>query len=101
MGANRLIIEVEDAEGKIEETPLSFSWDPRPLPLPLDLSDLSRFSHIQEVGQIVNGAFDLDIVQNVIRSRAPVATRCVHRPGIASRWTGSDLYCEVSRFFRR
>jgi hypothetical protein len=73
VGANDLMIGVEDAGGRVEETSLSFVWDPVPLPLPLDLSDLSRFNHIQEVGQIVNGAFDLDVAQNVIRSRAPVA----------------------------
>jgi hypothetical protein len=72
-GDSDLMIEVEEADGRIEETSLLFTWDPMPLPLPLDLSDLSRFNHIQEVGQIVNGAFDLDAAQNVIRSRAPVA----------------------------
>ncbi len=72
-GQNRLSIEVEDAEGRISGTDLTFEWDPAPLPLPLDLRDLTRFDDIQQVGQIVNGAFDLDRKQNLIRSRAPVA----------------------------
>ena len=52
---------------------MAFDWDPRPLALPLDLRDLTRFDDIQEIGQVINGAFDLDRRQNVIRSRAPVA----------------------------
>jgi hypothetical protein len=37
------------------------------------LRDLTRFSEIQEVGQALNGAFELDPKHNVIRSCAPVA----------------------------
>ena len=72
-GANRVAIAIEDAAGTGHATELTFDWDPTPLPLPLDLTDLSRFRHVQEVGQMVNGAFDLDREQNCIRSRAPVA----------------------------
>lgn len=71
-GDNQLLIVIEDARGHVERATVDFSWDPEPLPLPLDLTDLRRFSHIQEVGQAVNGAFDLDQRQNLIRSRAPV-----------------------------
>lgn len=71
-GDNRLVIELEDAEGdKVSET-VHFSWDPAPLPVELDLSDLTKYSSIQEVGQVVNGAFDVDPILNLIRSRAPV-----------------------------
>jgi hypothetical protein len=72
-GDNRLVLATEDARGRRHEALLGFSWDPRPLPLPLDLRDLGRFQDIQEVGQTINGAFDLDRAQNLIRSRAPVA----------------------------
>jgi len=72
VGANRVLLEVEDARGT-HAAALDFDWNPRPLPLPVDLRDLGRFDDIQEVGQAVDGAFDLDRKQNLIRSRAPVA----------------------------
>lgn len=68
---NNLAISIEDAQGA-GTLNLTFDWDPIPLPLPLDLRDLTRFTHVQEIGQVVCGAFDLDPAQNVIRSRAPV-----------------------------
>ena len=71
-GDNCLIIDCKDAERKRVVAEVNFSWDPSPLPSELDLSDLTRFSSIQEVGQIVDGAFDLDRDLNLIRSRAPV-----------------------------
>lgn len=72
-GENLLGIETSDAAGQDASTELSFAWDSTPPPLPLDLSELGRFDDIQAVGQIINGAFDLDRAQNLIRSRAPVA----------------------------
>lgn len=71
-GDNTLKIHIEDGDGKVEEVAVEFTYDPTPLPLPLDLTDLTRFSSIQEVGQIVDGAFDLDLHRNLIMSRAPV-----------------------------
>jgi hypothetical protein len=71
-GDNRLVLVTEHARGRRHEAELDFTWDPRPLPLPLDLRDLGRFEDIQEVGQTINGTFDLDRAQNLIRSRAPV-----------------------------
>ena len=71
-GENQLEIEVYDGP-TIESVTIDFKWDPTPMPATLDLSDLSRFSSIQQVGQVVNGAFDLDSAANLIRSRAPVA----------------------------
>ena len=72
-GDNQLVLRAEDAAGRASTASLAFDWDPRPLPLPLDLRDLTRFDDVQEIGQVINGAFDLDRKQNVIRSRAPVA----------------------------
>jgi hypothetical protein len=51
-----------------------FNWDPRPIPLPLILDDLTGFGSIQEVGQAVNGEFEIDPVNNVIRSHVPVGS---------------------------
>lgn len=72
-GDNHVTINVVDSDGRTTEAAMRFRWNPEPLPLPLDISDLSHFSDIQEVGQSVNGAFDLDHDLNVIRSRSPVA----------------------------
>ena len=71
-GENTLLIRVVDGDGKSESVSICFTWNPVPIPLPLDLRDLARFNHIQEVGQVVDGAFDLDRDMNLIRSRAPV-----------------------------
>ena len=71
-GENRLDIDVEDAAGQTARADMLFIWDPTPPSLPLDLRDLSRFDDVQAVGQVINGAFDLDRDQNLIRSRAPV-----------------------------
>jgi hypothetical protein len=72
-GDNQLVLRVEDAAGRRSTASLAFDWNPRPPALPLDLRDLTGFDNIQEIGQAINGAFDLDRRQNVIRSRAPVA----------------------------
>jgi hypothetical protein len=72
-GPNRVTFEIEDAAGVRHGLDAEFTWDRRPAPLPLDLTDLSRVSHVQEVGQTVNGAFEVDSARNVVRARAPVA----------------------------
>lgn len=72
-GANILDLRSEDAAGRQYHCRVELEWDPTPVALPLDLSDLSRFADIQDVGMALNGAFDLDRHANVIRSRAPVA----------------------------
>jgi hypothetical protein len=72
-GDNELVLETHDHAGHRHRAALTFAWDPTPVPLPLDLRDLTRVADIQEIGQALNGAFDLDRKRNVIRSRAPVA----------------------------
>jgi hypothetical protein len=71
-GENRLLLVVEDAADQREQVEIVFTYDPTPVALPLDLTDLSAYRHIQEVGQVVDGAFDIDHDLNLIRSRAPV-----------------------------
>ncbi len=71
-GANCLKLAVKAGGDTVLQT-IDFDWNPRPLPQDMDLSDLRSFSDIQQVGQVVNGAFDLDRGANLIRSRAPVA----------------------------
>lgn len=72
-GENELSLAVTDARDRRDEVEVRFAWDPTPIPLPIDLRDLTRFADIQDVGMALNGAFDLDRAANVIRSRAPVA----------------------------
>lgn len=72
-GTNEVLIDIEDGDGRHHAARMVLTWDPRPVSLPLDLRDLSGFGHAQEVGQIVNGAFDLDPHRNVLTARAPVA----------------------------
>ena len=72
-GANELVIEIEDRWKERHGGVVTFLWDPEPPSLPLDLTDLTSFETIQDVGQVVNGGFDLDHDRNAIRSRTPVA----------------------------
>ena len=88
---NHLRIAVEDAAGARHEETLTFDWDPTAPELPLDLSDLARFSHVQEIGQAVNGVFDLDRDLGVIRSRAPVAPDALFLVGGEATGPGGDL----------
>jgi hypothetical protein len=71
-GPNALVVEAE-AEGRAARAEARLDWDPTPLPAALDLSDLSALGTVTELGQGVNGAFDLDRAAGCIRSRAPVA----------------------------
>lgn len=72
-GTNDVAITIRDATGFEQDFALQVDWNPEPLPLPLDLRDLRQFARLQDVGQVLNGAFDLDHDLNVIRSRSPVA----------------------------
>ena len=72
-GKNRLEISVIDSLGKRHRQNVTFTWDSTPVDLPLDLTDLSAYSNIQEIGQVVNGAFELYPQQDVIRTIDPVA----------------------------
>ena len=73
-GDNTLVMEIEDGEGERGDLEMRFSWNPHPVTLPLDLADLSAFVDIQELGQVVDGAFDIYPDRNEIQSRAPVGS---------------------------
>jgi len=72
-GRNELTIHMTDSDGQSHEATMTFDWDPTPRPLPIDLSDLSKARNVQEIGQVVNGVFQVDAERNVIRTRSPVA----------------------------
>lgn len=71
-GNNELELRVTDSSGQSVTADLTFSYDSEPLPTALDCTDVGLYGHIQEFGQVINGAFDLDPDQNLIRNRAPV-----------------------------
>lgn len=72
-GANRVEVEVEDHGKVVDRAAVEFEWDPRPVELPVRIDDVARWGGIQDVVQVVDGAFDLDPERNAIASRAPVA----------------------------
>ena len=71
-GYNKVRIVIIDSTGAMHRETISFSWNPAPVTLPLDLSDISGVTKIQEIGQVVNGIFDVDPVNNCIKCREPV-----------------------------
>lgn len=71
-GSNQLFMQVRSSND-IAKQEIAFEWNAAPLSDDQNLTDLTTYSTVQEVGQIVNGAFDLDRAMNLIRSRAPVA----------------------------
>lgn len=77
IGENQLCITVEDGAGTIHGTEMVFNWSADPVDLPMDLQDLSPYRSVQEIGQAINGAFDLDPEANLIRSHGPVAPDAV------------------------
>ena len=71
-GLNEVEIRVRNRDGGIETKTVKFSWDPSPLTLPLRIKNLRDTNSIQDIGQAVNGLFELDRKSNAIRSVAPV-----------------------------
>ena len=81
-GENALQIWVRDGAGQAEEQVIAFQWDPTPLPLALDLRDLTRFSHIQEIGQ--DGEWS-------IRPRSQHERHSLTKPRSAGRSAGDRI----------
>ena len=73
-GWNSIIIQIENRKGEIEVLNAKFYWNSQPLSLPLNLHDLSSYNSIQEIGQVVNGNFEIDRENNAIRSLKPVGS---------------------------
>ncbi|MDJ0674895.1 MAG: hypothetical protein QNJ36_05880 [Calothrix sp. MO_167.B42] len=73
-GWNSISIQIEDREGEVEVLNAEFHWNSQPLSLPLNLHNLSSYRSIQEIGQVVNGNFEIDRQNNVIRSLIPVGS---------------------------
>ncbi len=73
-GWNNLTICIEDEKGQVKTLDMSFHWDSNPLPLPLNLTNLNQYESIQDIGQIVNGAFEIDRQRNAICTKEPVGS---------------------------
>ncbi|MFN8451541.1 MAG: hypothetical protein U0521_23885 [Anaerolineae bacterium] len=70
-GQNRVRVEIEDHGKIVDRAAVEFSWDPTPVPLPLDLSDLSGYRDVQELAQVADGLFAIDPARNVIHAETP------------------------------
>jgi hypothetical protein len=71
-GNNHIALAIEGNDGHKAALEAEFYWDPKAVALPLDLSDLSKTESIQNIGQAVNGFWDVDRDRNAITTRAPV-----------------------------
>lgn len=71
VGHNEVAVEITAADGRSGAATTTFEWDPAPVPLPLDLTDL-RGRSLQDVGQAVNGLFELDPERGCIRTVEPI-----------------------------
>lgn len=70
-GPNTVDVEVEDHGKDIARAQVQVDWDPTPIAFPLDLTDLSSFATVQDVGQPINGRFEIDRANNSIRASTP------------------------------
>ncbi|NET35115.1 MAG: hypothetical protein F6K19_24315 [Cyanothece sp. SIO1E1] len=74
VGWNQIEIEIANHAREVETLVARFHWHPQPIPLPLDLRNLSHYTSIQEIAQVVDGTFELDSQRNIIRSCTPVGS---------------------------
>ena len=73
VGANSLELRFEDHGKEMSTETVELEWDPTPLPVDLDLTRLGGAGSIQDIGQPVNGSFEVDAAANVIRAGTPAA----------------------------
>lgn len=71
-GLNNLRIIIVGSDNQNHTQTMSFTWDSAPVTMPLDLTDLSDVINIQDIGQAVNGTFEIDHTRNIIKTREPV-----------------------------
>jgi hypothetical protein len=76
-GENRLSVAVEGQDCTRAEAEVSFTWDPVPVPLPLRSAGWSADMPVQEVGQAVDGIWEIEAApegggaQAALRPRPP------------------------------
>lgn len=71
-GENYLRVIIEGLDGTCAEDDMTFLWDPTPIALPLASSDWSTEASVQEIGQAVDGQWEVDRDTATLRSQAPV-----------------------------
>ncbi|MEM6582967.1 MAG: hypothetical protein AAF699_16925 [Pseudomonadota bacterium] len=72
VGWNSIEILINDAHQIRHSLTARFHWNPVPPSFPLHFQDLSHIQSIQDIGQAVNGLFEIDRTQNTIRPVHPV-----------------------------
>ncbi len=71
-GANQVEVIIYPGDGEPLTDRVSFDWNPVPVNLPVELTDLTDVTDIQSVAQVVDGEWKIDQEANVIRTRTPV-----------------------------
>lgn len=111
-GENSVQLEIEDHGKVVERVVMEFDWDPTPVTLPIELTDLSDVDDIQSIAQVVDGRFAIDKTRNAIVSVTPVvpdALCLLAAPGESQEATyriefgavGKAKYLGLSDFFVR
>ncbi|MGB3909783.1 MAG: hypothetical protein WBL06_04875 [Pseudolysinimonas sp.] len=72
-GSNDLTLRVVDADGVESETTIQLTWSAKLPEREIRLDDLSGIRSPQQLGQVVNGRWDVDPILNVVRTRGPVS----------------------------
>jgi hypothetical protein len=72
VGKNELQILIEGARRDRECLEVGFDWDPRPIKLPIKLLALKGHENVQDIGQAVNGVWEVVRGDGTICANAPV-----------------------------
>lgn len=98
-GENRVELEVVDAEGAHHRVEIEVVWDPSAIALPRDLRRLPS-PDVQRFAQVVDGAFDVDPYEGVIRTRGrakPDSLLLLGGPGGSQEATYAFRYLDGTR----